>query len=246
MVNLSESGQSFGKEQREQEPKWKLTKRVVISGHPGSGKSFIIRELSKRYELSENQVFNIGDLFREWYKDKTGIHPTGYIERDLSKDREFDQFQIGLLSNKDSNKVFVLESKLGGFLYKTERITRDKNKGEPPVFTILLIVNEGVANQRVWNRDKKKNHHLTKEKSARQTRNRKKLDFQQWKQLYPILDAIGSPIGYKARTLYNWWIDTTKLNKKEVVEEIHRILVENGVVVRRETLPQEVTIFEAS
>lgn len=257
MINHIESGLSFHQERKEQEPEWKLVKRIVISGHPGSGKTYVIGELAKRYGLNENQVIKVGDLFREWYKKKTGIYTTGYIDRELSVDREFDQFQMNLLSDEDPNKVFILESKLGGFLTWIIRSECElKGKSEPPIFPILLIIKESFGNERVWERDKKKNPTLTQKESERETKNRKIRDLKQWQKLYPILTVIGSPLGYKARALYDWWINTQHFSKIDIVEKIHKSLVENGAVIRAESnrkkepeeqiIPQQGQIFPSS
>lgn len=226
-----ESGKSRHPEQKEQEPQWRLTKRLVISGDPGTGKTFLIGELAKRYRLTDNQVIKIGDLFREFGKKQTGQDPTGYIDRDPDFDKGVDDKQLALLIDA-SDEVFIMESKLGGFLTWSERQKRtDEHKDMPSVFTILLLVNLDVGNQRVFERDRKKNDALTLEKSIQQTQERKMRDLKLWGTIYPILKLSEiNPLTKDAQAIYDQVVDTTKLTKKEVVEKIHQILIEKGVV----------------
>lgn len=228
-----ESGQSNYPEQNEQEPRWRLTKRLVISGHPGTGKTYVIGELAKQYGLNVKQVIKIGDLFREFGKEQTGQDPTGYIDREPDFDRRADALQIELLTNPNPG-VFIIESKLGGLLTWQKRQERTaEHKEMPPIFTILLLVSSDVGNQRVFARDSKKNNTLTFEESTKQTQERKTRDLELWKTLYPILILPEiNPLTKEAQVIYDHTVDTTKLTKEEVVTAIHRILVQKGVVER--------------
>lgn len=238
-----ESDQSSSPEQKEQEPRWMLKKRLVISGDPGTGKTFLIGELAKKYGLTDNKVIKIGDLFREFGKKQTGQDPTGYVDRHPDFDKDVDDKQLALLIDV-SDGVFIMESKLGGFLAWQERQKRaGEHKDMPPVFTILLLVDADVGNQRVFARDRKKNNTLTFEKSVKQTQERKMRDQKLWTSLYPTLKLLEiNPLTKDARAIYDQAVDTTELTKEEVVEKIHQILVGKGVVERISLNPKDLQL----
>lgn len=185
---------------------FKLKKRVVISGHPGTGTSTLIDKLATLYNLKPEQVIKVGDLFRQNSKEKTGHDITGFYQRDITEDLSIDQMQKQLLADPNPNLVFILESRLGGFF--------TKEMGHPQnIVTILLTTDESVRLKRIFDRDKHQQPNLVLE--------RQENDLKQWQEAYPQM--ISNPLDNP--NLYDFQIDNTNLSVDQTVEAItHKLL----------------------
>lgn len=239
---------------RIEEGRFRLVTRVVISGHPGTGKSRLIDELAYMYDLPPEQKIKVGDLFRAGVLAKTGKQMTGYEERPIQVDLDIDAMQVALLEDTTDLKPFMLESKLGGFLAHE---SRDRyiaaGRIPPPMVTVLLYGDEAVINERVYLRDRKIKPTLTPEQSEQETRERKQRDGEQWSKAHPELAGI-DPLDPINADLYAISIDTTNKTVAEIMEELHNYLFSIGGVEeisptripRQQDLPPAGEIFQAA
>ncbi|MBI4036283.1 AAA family ATPase [Candidatus Daviesbacteria bacterium] len=210
-----------------------LRGRIIISGHPGTGKSVTIDRLATRYGLSPDMKIKVGDFFRKRALETTGKHLGGYYERAIGYDHEIDEMQKGLLMNTDPNFTFILESKLGGFFAREIKM-QNPQQGQtiPQIVSILLTCDNDIRYARVYNRDKKKRPELTRDQSRKETSEREILDLKQWRKIHPALQGI-DPLNPSSKDMYDIYIDTTYFDTKEVEERIHSQLLRIGTVVKK-------------
>lgn len=218
---------------------------IVISGYPGTGKSRVIDGLVKRLGISENRKFKMGNLMRQAAYEATGEHVLDYYNRSVEADIALDNMQRDMLQYATPSNPFILESKLGGYLaHELREKAKAANQPPPPVVTILLTGDEGTLLQRVYKRERKNHPGLIKEKSDEKTKNRQKLDLEQWGLANPDLVGI-DPLSPASAHLYDIVVDTTNLTAKEVEEEIYRKLKEmRAIEVQRRRQCSSGVIFE--
>ncbi len=197
---------------------YKLLKRVVISGHPGTGTTTLIDKLAKLYNLKPEQKIKIGDLFRQNSKEKTGHDITGYYQREITEDLSIDNMQKKLLLDPNSDLVFILESRLGGFF--------TKEIGHPPtIITILITTDEQIRFKRTFERD---HPDISFEQYCQEIKQRQEKDLKQWQEAYPQMSS--NPLD--DLKLYNLHIDNTNLDIEQTVERVNKKLIELGAVAR--------------
>lgn len=195
---------------------YKLLKRLVISGHPGTGTTTLIDKLATLYQLKPEQKIKIGDLFRQASKDKTGQDITGFYKRAVTEDLLIDNMQKELLSDSNPKLVYILESRLGGFF--TTGI------GHPPnIVTILITTDDAVRLKRIFARDKQ---NLTFDQYSQKVKERQEQDLKQWQMAYPQMTS--NPLDNPG--LYDFRIDNTNLDIDQTVEAINSELLKIGVV----------------
>lgn len=198
---------------------YQLKKRVVISGHPGTGTTTLIDKLGTLYDLKPEQKIKVGDLFRQNSQEKTGHDITGFYQREITEDLSIDQMQKALLSDPNPKVIFILESRLGGFF--TQEI------GHPPtIFTILITTDEPVRLKRIFDRDKDKQPNLTFDQSSQKVKERQEKDLKQWQEAYPQMTS--NPLDDPS--LYDFHIDNTNLDINQTVEAVNAKLVDLGAV----------------
>lgn len=195
---------------------YRLLKRVVISGHPGTGTTTLIDKLGTLYNLKPEQKVKVGDLFRQNSKEKTGHDITGFYQREITEDLSIDNMQKNLLSDPNPDLIFILESRLGGFF--------TKEIGHPPnIITILLTTDEPVRLKRIFERDKSS---LTFDQYSQEVKERQDKDLKQWQEAYPQMSE--NPLDNPG--LYNFHIDNTNLDIEQTVEAVNAKLIELGAV----------------
>ena len=191
---------------------YKLLKRVVISGHPGTGTTTLIDKLAKLYNLKAEQVIKVGSLFRQNSKEKTGQDITGYYQREITEDLSIDDMQKKLLSDPNPDVLFILESRLGGFF--TTEIGHPAN-----IVTLLLNTDEQVRLRRVFERD---HPDISFEEYCQKTRQRQDQDLKQWQLAYPQMD--NNPLDDPK--LYDIQVDNSNLDINQTTEEVNKKLLE--------------------
>lgn len=208
---------------------YRLLKRVVISGHPGTGTTTLVNELAKLYNLAPEQRINVGDLFRQNSKEKLGRDISGYYPRELSEDLSIDNMQKNLLSDPNPEVLYILESRLGGFLTNQLREAfKNEGKTQPPIATVLITTDEKIRFKRVFERDRQKNPDLTFEKYCQEIKERAQNDLKQWSQAHPFLTT--DPLDPANASLYDIHVDNTNLDIEQTVEAVNSKLLELGAV----------------
>lgn len=198
---------------------YRLLKRVVISGHPGTGTTTLVDELAKLYNLKPEQRINVGDLFRQNSKEKLGLDISGYYSRDLSEDLSIDNMQKNLLSDPNPQVLFILESRLGGFFAQEIR------SNTFPIVTVLLTTDEQVRFKRVFERD---HPDISFQQYSRQIKQRQEKDLKQWQEAYPQMHT--NPLDPANASLYDIHVDNTNLDIEQTVKAINSKLLELGAV----------------
>lgn len=200
---------------------YQLLKRVVISGHPGTGTTTLIDKLSTLLHLKPEQKIKVGDLFRQNSREKTGHDIFGYYQRAITEDLSIDNMQRDLLSDPNPQILYILESRLGGVL--TNQI-----QPRPPIVTILITTDEQTRLKRVFERDRRKNSHLTFEQYCKETKLREQNDLKQWQEIHSSITT--NPLDPANASLYDFHIDNTNLNIDQTVEAVNSKLLELGAV----------------
>lgn len=201
---------------------YRLLKRVVISGHPGTGTTTLVEALVKLYNLAPEQRINVGDLFRQNSQEKLGRDISGYYQRDLSEDLSIDNMQKNLLSDPNPQVLFILESRLGGFFAQEIR------GNTFPIVTVLLTTDDQVRFKRVFERDKEKYPNLSFEQYSQQIKQRQEKDLKQWQEAYPQMQT--NPLDPANTSLYDIHIDNTNLDIEQTVKAVNSKLLELGAV----------------
>lgn len=213
---------------------YRLLKRVVISGHPGTGTTTLIEKLGQLYKLKPEQKIKVGDLFRQASIEKTGHDITGYYPREITEDLSIDNMQKQLLSDPNPDLIFILESRLGSF-FTTEI-------GHPPtIVTILITTEEPVRLKRIFERDKQSlqsgdlkqslqsndlKPNLTFDQYSQKVKERQEKDFKQWQEAYPQMSS--NPLDNP--NLYDFHIDNTNLDIDQTIQEVNKKLIKLGAV----------------
>jgi len=195
---------------------YRLLKRVVISGHPGTGTTTLIDKLATLYNLKGEQKIKVGDLFRQNSKDKTGHDITGFYQREITEDLSIDNMQKNLLSDPNPEVIFILESRLGGFF--TKEISHP-----PTIVTILMTTDEQVRLKRIFERD---HPDISFEQYGREIKQRQEQDLKQWQEAYPQMNK--NPLDPANAGLYDFRIDNTNLDINQTVEAVNSKLLQLG------------------
>lgn len=199
---------------------YRLLKRVVISGHPGTGTTTLIDNLSTLYNLKPEQKIKIGDLFRQNSREKTGHDIFGYYQREASEDLSIDNMQKQLLSDSNPDLIYILESRLGGFF--TNQIRQNaKQSGTtpPPIITILITTDDDVRFKRVFERD---HSNLMFDEYCQQIKQRQEQDLKQWQEAYPQMSS--NPLDNP--NLYDLHMDNTNLDIDQTLTSVNQKLLE--------------------
>ncbi len=195
---------------------YRLLKRLVISGHPGTGTTTLIDRLATLYSLKPEQNIKVGDLFRQNSREKTGHDITGFYQREVTEDLSIDNMQKALLSDPNPDVLFILESRLGGFF--TSEISHPAN-----IVTILITTDDTVRLKRVFDRD---HPDISFDEYCQKIKQRQEQDLKQWQEAYPKMskNPLDNP------DLYDFYIDNTNLDIDQTVKEVNKKLLELGAV----------------
>lgn len=222
---------------------------LTISGESGTGKTVIAEMLANRYGIPSNRNLKVGDLFRTI----VGTPVVGYVDRELTLDRQLDRLQAQIINDADPTQPFILEGRLAGVIASEEiRRAEENNETPPSVVRLLFTGDELIRAQRVWRREVQTNPDLTLEQVLEQGRERLRGDNQQWSKLHPQLAGIHPHSSLnqdnEGNPIYDLVVDTTDLSVPKVMEVVESYLDENGYSgPRMEPQPiqpnQEVVIF---
>ena len=169
---------------------------ITISGKAGSGKSTVARLLSEKLKLKH---YSIGDLMRIMANEKklTLLEFNKLAEKDKSIDFELDNKLKELGKAKDN---FVVDGRLTAFFIPNAYVK------------VFLDANDEVRAERIL-RDKRQQE---KSENLKETiasiKKREESEKKRYQKYYGV--------NYLDKKLYNYVIDTTKLNPNQVVEKI--------------------------
>lgn len=168
---------------------------ITIGGKAGSGKTTIAKLLAKKLKLKH---YSVGDLMRKMAKDKNIplSELSSIAEKDNKIDAKLDGMQKELGKKKDN---FVIDSRLSAFFIPNSiKLFLDADKNERAK-RVLKDKREEEKGRDI----KEMIHTLKKREKSEIKRYRKYYGFNCYKKSY-----------------YDFVIDTTNLNPKEVVAKI--------------------------
>ncbi len=169
---------------------------ITISGKAGSGKSTIAKLLSEKLRLKH---YSIGDLMRAMAAEKemTLLELNKLAENDKSIDFELDNKLKEIGKTKDN---FVVDGRLTAFFIPNADVRA------------FLNADDKVRAERIL----KDRRQQEKSKSLKETtaniKKREESEKKRYKKYYGV--------NYLDKKLYNYVIDTTRLNPQQVVEKI--------------------------
>jgi cytidylate kinase len=184
--------------------------KITIGGLPGSGKTSLGKNLSKKYKIP---FLTAGGLRRNIAKDLgMKIHELNKLgEKHPWTDKVIDSFQKQL---GKINTSFVFEGRLSWFFI-------------PDSIKILLMVTKKEGAKRIFNKQRdSENKFKTEKEVIKYNDKRQKSDAKRYSKIYGIKD-------YYSTKNYDIIIDTTNLTKKQTFkkalkeirkEKIRRIL----------------------
>ena len=170
--------------------------RLTISGKAGSGKSTVAKLLSEKLKLRH---YSIGDLMRAMAIEKgiTLLELNKIAEKDKSIDFELDNKLKGLGKTKDN---FVVDGRLTAFFIPHADVK------------VFLETDDKVRAGRIL-KDKRQQE---KSKNLRETiksiKKREESEKKRYQKYYGV--------NYVDKKLYNFVIDTTKLNPNQVADKV--------------------------
>ncbi len=197
-------------------------KNITISGLPGSGSTTLLKLLKEELEYEGWRGFSGGEFMREYAIEK------GYFDSDQKAHHDashypddFDrQVDFGMREKLESQKKWILESKLSGFM--AQRLDR--------VLKVLVYCSEpAVRIDRLVNRDE-----LTIEQAKEHVLNRMNTNVETWQRLYKaewdkwVVGNNGitksDPIDFWDKRLYDVSIDTFSTNQEQTLKKVLQIL----------------------
>ena len=169
---------------------------ITISGKAGSGKSTVAKLLSEKLKLKH---YSIGDLMRAMASEKniSLLELNRQAEDDKSIDFELDRKLKELAKTKDN---FVVDGRLTAYFIPQADVR------------VFLETDDKVRAERILKdkREQEKSKNLNE--MIGKIRNREDSEKKRYKKYYGV--------DYMDEKLYNFVIDTTKLNPNEVVGKI--------------------------
>jgi len=178
---------------------------ISINGLPGAGKSMVIKKVAKKLKWPQ---YNMGNLRRQTAK-KRGLTLSEYNksgETDSSTDKEVDKIVIKL--GKTKNNIIIDSRTAWHFI--------------PESLKIFLTVNKKIGAERIFKELKNKNNRnednklITFNQALKSINSRSKSDIKRYKKYYNI-DVFN-------KKHYDFIVDTTKLNKKQVFDKIYKYI----------------------
>ena len=176
---------------------------ITISGKAGSGKSTVAKLLSEKLKLKH---YSIGDLMRAMAADK-GINLlelNKIAERDKSIDFELDN-KLKEMGKAKNN--FVVDGRLTAFFIPQADVK------------VFLETDDEVRAGRILRDKRQQEKSASLKETIENIRKREESEKKRYKKYYGI--------DYMDSKLYNFVIDTTKLNPNEVVRKIIEFVNQN-------------------
>jgi cytidylate kinase/H/ACA ribonucleoprotein complex subunit 4 len=168
--------------------------RISISGPPGSGKTTICALVAKKLD---SEYVLVGQIFRQMASERNvDLETFGRLaEEDETIDKELDKRMLAIAK---ANDRIVLEGRLTGPLLRWQKV---------PVFAVYVDADEQVRAQRIAQREG-----LPAENVLRHMRIRERSEKKRYHAYYGI-----DPMD---RSVYDLWIDSSKLTAEQVADAI--------------------------
>ncbi|MBI1935752.1 cytidylate kinase family protein [Candidatus Woesearchaeota archaeon] len=176
--------------------------RITISGKAGSGKSTVAKMLSEKLGLKH---YSIGDLMRAMALEKgiSLMELNKLAEKDKTIDFELDKKLKELGSEKDN---FVVDGRLAAFFIPNADVK------------VFLETDDIVRAERILKDKRKQEKSSSLLEMSSKIKKREESEKKRYKNYYNI--------DYADKRLYNFTVDTTKLNPSEVVKTIVKFVEE--------------------
>ena len=178
--------------------------RITISGKAGSGKSTVAKFISEKLKLRH---YSIGDLMRAMAAEKkiSLLELNKQAETDKSIDFELDNKLKELGKTKNN---FVVDGRLAAFFIPNAQAR------------VFLDTDDKVRAERILKDKRQQEKSASLKETIENIRKREGSEKKRYRKYYGI--------DYMDRKLYNFVIDTTKLNPDEVVELIIKFVNKNN------------------
>ena len=171
--------------------------KITISGIPGSGKSTIAKLIAERLGY---KYYSIGSMRRE-FAQRHGLTINELNNLKENTDKQFDEFQAEIGRNNDN---IVVDGRLAYYFI-------------PDSIKIYFDCDENVAAERIFkNQRSTEKKYGTLSQALRAIRMRVKNDKKRYLKLYNL-----NPFD---KENYDYIIDTTRLNVKQVLNKVLNIL----------------------
>ncbi len=191
---------------------------ITISGESGTGKTTLAEFFGEIYHIPEERNIKIGQLMR---KAQEKLEEEGYIDRPISLDKNVDDLQKQIIKHATLDNPFVLEGRRSGEFVHEEK----QNNPELPVIAVQLIASLEKIRERV----KKRNSHLSDQEIDQLLSNRAQLDHSQW------AESSAKPIDeinpYDPKN-FDLIVDTNDMDVNQAFDYIHNWLLEKGLIRR--------------
>lgn len=170
--------------------------RITISGKAGTGKSTVAKLLSEKLELKH---YSIGDLMRAMAVERkiSLLELNRLAEKDKSIDFELDNKLKELGKTKDD---FIVDGRLTAFFIPHADIK------------VFLEADDNVRAERILKDKRQQEKSQNLKQMISDVRKREESEKKRYKKYYGV--------DYTDKKLYNFVIDTTKLQPNEVVDKI--------------------------
>lgn len=170
--------------------------RITISGKAGSGKSTVAKLLSEKLNLKH---YSIGDLMRAMANEKgIGLIELNKLaENDKSIDFELDKRLKELGKTKNN---FVVDGRLTAFFIPNAEVR------------VFLDADDKIRAERILKDKRQQEKSKNLKQAISNIKKREESEKKRYQKYYGI--------NYMGKKLYNYVIDTTKLNPNLVVERI--------------------------
>lgn len=202
-------------------------KIITISGEPASGKSTVVKALTKKYEDMGYSVhiISIGTLSREMqiqeynkmFPGKAGASLADIqadpefkpklLQIDKSIDKEVEKKGLEINSKERPNDIYFVDSRLAW-------------KNIPDSYSVRLTVSDNIAGERVFNDSTREtvDQYSTLAQAIEQTKARKRVEIERYKQKYDV--DITNPDNF------DLIIDTSYSN----IDELADIIINGGKI----------------
>ena len=173
---------------------------ITISGKAGAGKSTVARILSEKLRIRH---YSIGDLMRAMATDKGVdlLELNKLAEKDKSIDLELDNRLKELGKTKDN---FVVDGRLTAYFIPNAGIR------------VFLDADDNVRAKRILKGKRHGREGKTLKEIMGIIKKREESEKKRYKKYYGV--------DYLDEKLYNFTVDTTKMNQNEVVDKIMKFV----------------------
>lgn len=190
---------------------------LTISGESGTGKTTLAEIIAQIYKIPDGNNIKIGQIIRNITQK---FQEESAIERPLSVDELVDNAQREIMQKASIENPLVLESRLAGVIASAEKA----NSPQLSIVSILLTASPDVTVERI----KSRRSELSEEEIIRKEKERAQNDLETWKKLHENLDNPYDP------KYFNLVIDTDSMSPEDVFIFLHKWLLENDFIFKKE------------